>query len=107
MPLFREPDSNAPISYDTLLNLVKTLASYCGDEPTSFGAHSLRIGGATALFAAGATQTIIRTMGRWSSDIYRLYVRACYEHECRAWTAKGGSTTVSDLAGEYSEVDGF
>jgi hypothetical protein len=36
----------------------------------------MRIGGATALFAAGANETVIRTMGRWSSDLHRLYVRA-------------------------------
>ena len=27
---------------------------------------------------AGADPLVIRTMGRWSSDCYRLYVRACF-----------------------------
>ena len=58
---------------------MKALASTNGDDPSEFGAHSLRIGGATALFAAGADPTVIRTMGRRSSDCYRLYVRACFE----------------------------
>ena len=40
------------------------------EDPLLFGAHSLRIGGATALFAAGAETIHIRTMGRWSSDCY-------------------------------------
>ena len=70
------------------------------------GAHSLRIGGATALFAAGAEPTIIRTMGRWSSDIYRLYVRACF-NQTLDWSRKAGSTLVHDVAQEFDEVDSY
>ena len=75
-----------------------------GAEPV--GTHSLRIGGATALFAAGANETIIRTMGRWlelgpSTD---PYVLACFE-QCCEWTRKAGSTQVTDVAGEFDEVD--
>ena len=71
-----------------------------GEDPLDFGAHSLRIGGATALFAAGADPLHIRTMGRWSSDCYRLYVRACFEQTI-AWTRKLGSQQVHDVQGTY------
>ena len=66
------------------------------------GNYSLRIGGATALFAAGADPIHIRTMGRWSSDCYRLYVRACFE-QTMAWTRKLGSQLVHlhDVQGTY------
>ena len=42
---------------------------------------------------------------RWSSDLYRLYVRACFEH-CKQWSAKAGSarftpTCVFDEVEEY------
>ena len=77
-----------------------------GEDPTQFGTHSMRIGGATALFTAGANETVIRTMGRWSSDLHRLYVRACFE-QCVDWTRKAGSTQVTDLAGEFDEVDNY
>ena len=73
-------------------------------DPSHFGTHSLRIGGATALFAAGADETVIRTMGRWSSDCYRLYVRACFEKTLK-WSRLAGSTKVTDVAGEFDEVD--
>ena len=43
-------------------------------------------------------------MGRWSSDLHRLYVRACFE-QCVDWTRRAGSTQVSDLAGTFDEVD--
>ena len=36
-------------------------------------------------------------MGRWSSDIHRLYVRACFERCCE-WTRKAGSTKLTDVA---------
>ena len=45
-------------------------------DPTKYGVHSLHIGGAAALLAAGCKAEVIMTMGRWSSDISRLYCRA-------------------------------
>jgi hypothetical protein len=74
-----------------------------GLTPSEYGTHSFRIGGATALFAAGATDTIIRTMGRWSSDIHRLYVRACYE-QCVDWTRRCGSADASAVEADFDEV---
>jgi len=43
-------------------------------------------------------------MGRWSSDCYRLYVRACF-NQTLEWTQRAGSTVVDDVAGEFKEVD--
>ena len=103
-PLFRDPCSNSPLKYDAVLHMTKTLMRAIGEDPSQFGTHSYRIGGATALFAAGANETVIRTMGRWSSDLHRLYVRACFE-QCVDWTRKAGSTQVSDLSGTFDEVD--
>ena len=105
-PLFRNPETNMPLSYAQVLNTTRTLMEAIGEDPSQFGTHSYRIGGATALFAAGANETIIRTMGRWSSDLHRLYVRACFE-QCVDWTRKAGSAQVSDLSGEFDEVDDY
>lgn len=96
-PLFRDPMSNDALRYSTLLPLLRTLMSSIGENPEQFGTHSLRIGGCTALFAMGADETVIRTMGRWSSDVHRLYVRACFERCCE-WTRKAGSVVVTDVA---------
>ena len=104
VPLFRDPETNKPISYEYMLGQVKRLMTAIGENPDHFGTHSLRIGGATALFAEGANETVIRTMGRWSSDLHRLYVRSCFE-QCEAWTRRAGSAKVSDLAGTFDEVD--
>ena len=106
-PLFRDPSTNTPLRYDTINALIKDLMQRVGESAEGFSTHSLRIGGATALFARGATETIIRTMGRWSSDLHRLYVRACFE-QCCAWTRKAGSATVSEVANrDFTEVDDY
>jgi hypothetical protein len=105
-PLFREPATNLPFAYGTMNSIIKGLMAAVGEHPTEFATHSLRIGGATALFAAGANETVIRTMGRWSSDLYRLYVHACHE-QCCLWSAKAGSTEVSPLSGTFDEVDDY
>ena len=103
-PMFRDPASNMPLSYSTLQKWIKDLMACVGENPDHFSTHSARIGGATALFAAGADETVIRTMGRWSSDIHRLYVRACFER-CCDWTKKAGSTVVTDVARIFDEDD--
>ena len=46
-----------------------------GLDPDRFGAHSLRIGGASAALAAGVPPALIRIMGRWSSEVYEIYCR--------------------------------
>ena len=58
--------------------------------------------GGPKVFAAGADETVIRTMGRWNSDIHQLYVRACYER-CCDWSRRAGSTRVTDVA-HFDEV---
>ena len=54
---------------------VKRLMGLLGLDPRLYGAHSLRIGGATAALAAGVSPQMIRLMGRWSSDVYEIYCR--------------------------------
>ena len=106
VPLFRDPATNKPISYHDMNALIKQIYQVAGIPLDECGTHIMRISGATALFAAGGSDTIVRTMGRWSSDLYRLYVRACYE-QCTAWSSKMGSTTFSPTAVVYDEVDDY
>jgi hypothetical protein len=105
-PLFRDPATNTPIRYDLVNSTIKELMVAAGESADGFSTHSLRIGGATALFASGASETIIRTMGRWSSDLHRLYVRACFE-QCCDWTRRAGSTEVSTVNAAFEEVDDY
>ena len=104
-PMFRDANG-AALKSGEIRDLVKYLMRSMGEDPAHFGLHSMRIGGATALFAGGADPLVIRTMGRWSSDCYRLYVRACFG-QTLDWTARAGSTEVDDVAGEFAEVDSY
>ena len=105
-PLFRDPVSGQALRQAHVMLAIRRCMARIGEDPAHFGTHSLRIGGATALFAAGADATVIRTMGRWSSDLYRLYVRACFEKSIE-WSKRCGSTSVREIAGvrEFYEVD--
>jgi len=104
-PFFRLR-SGRPITVDKLRDWVKRLMQGIGLEPAHIGAHSLRIGGATALFAASADLHVVRTMGRSFSDCYRLYMRACFSQTLE-WTQRACSTVVDDVVGEFEEVAGF
>ena len=72
VPLFRDTSMgwHEPLRARSVLAVTRDLMHSVGENPEQFGTHSYRIGGASALFAAGADETVIRTMGRWSSDIY-------------------------------------
>ena len=89
-PMFRWADGSA-FTVAQLRDVVKALMRAVGEPAEEFGAPLLRIGGATALFAAGADPVHIKTMGRWSSDCLRLYVRACFESTLQ-WTRTAGSS---------------
>lgn len=73
-PLFCHADGSAATVRE-LRAVVKAMMQAIGLDPARFGAHSLRIGGATAALAAGVPPALIRIMGRWSSDVYEIYCR--------------------------------
>jgi hypothetical protein len=96
-PLFRSKGS--ALRVDDVRKVVKALMSLLGLPAARYGAHSLRIGGATAGLAAGVSELALRTAGRWSSDCYLLYARASRQSAARL-TMVIGSTEFSDLARE-------
>ena len=94
-PLFRNADGS-PIRTLELRGMVKTLMRRLGQPEKLFGAHSLRIGGATAALAAGVSPSLIRLLGRGSSDVYEIYTRLCLGLALDA-TRQVGSTAFEDL----------
>ena len=74
-PLFRDTASGASFSVADVRQVVKWLMHAVGADPRRFGAHSLRIGGATAALAAGIAPAQIRLAGRWASDVAEVYMR--------------------------------
>ena len=72
--LFCWPNGQAFTTTDVRVAVRKCMLA-AGLDQTRFGAHSLRIGGATAALAAGVSPQVIRMLGRWSSDVYLIYCR--------------------------------
>ena len=71
-------DSERPwsLSEHHINNLLKEGARLCGfSELKKFHSHSLRIGGASALAAAGAPSWVIQLTGRWKSLVFLTYIR--------------------------------
>ena len=58
-----------------LRTMLRAWMEAIGLPPLIYGAHSLRIGGATELAARGVPQLTIQLLGRWDSSAYRAYTR--------------------------------
>jgi hypothetical protein len=98
-PLFCD-DAGASFTVAQVRAFVKEMMRLAGRDPSLYGAHSLRIGGATAALAAGVPPALIRLMGRWASDVYEVYCRLSVQ------SALGVGTAIS-AAMVSSTEDGF
>ena len=72
-PLFLLSDGT-PLSRQWLASSIRSILSSAG-VPGWFSGHSFRIGAATSVAAHGIPDHLIKTLGRWSSDAYQLYIR--------------------------------
>ena len=72
-PLFIYQDGS-PLSRSRLSSFLQSTLQAAG-IPGKFSGHSFRIGAATTAAQRGVPDHLIKTMGRWSSDAYLLYVR--------------------------------
>ena len=94
-PFFRSV-GGAVVSTGDVLVAVRLLALAAGEDPASFGAHSLRIGGATDYvdrFGLTKAPILIAKRGRWDSDIGEIYARAAgaivIDASVESWEAEG------------------
>ena len=76
-PLFVYRDGT-PLSRPWLSSFLQTTLQSAG-VPGKFSGHSFRIGAATMAATRGVPDHLIKTMGRWSSEAYLLYVRTPVE----------------------------
>ena len=76
-PLFQDRNGGQLKQSAVLVKMRKVLTERGGmtvAEALEFGTHSCRIGGATKLFQIGASPEVIKSLGGWSSEAYKLYV---------------------------------
>ena len=98
-PLFRD---ECGIAFTTakVRGVVKWLVDMEGGDSRLYGAHSLRIGGATAALAAGVPALVIKAMGRWGSDIYEVYTQLS-DAAARSFGSKVANVDYDYVEGAY------
>ena len=72
-PLFVWAD-RSPLTADQVNHSLRVILSRAGVSGP-FSSHSFRIGAATSAAAAGLPDHLIQTLGRWTSQAYRRYIR--------------------------------
>ncbi|KAE9354979.1 hypothetical protein PR003_g3067 [Phytophthora rubi] len=74
-PYLTSVSSTRTIKKTQVANLIKMSAADMGLPRSDYSTHSLRIGGACALLAAGKSDLVIRLLGRWASWCFTVYTR--------------------------------
>ena len=79
--LFKNNNENISfISSNYVRSRLRAVVTLLGKEELGFtkddvGLHSIRSGGAMAMFLSGTSEIIIQRVGRWSSDAFLEYIR--------------------------------
>ena len=73
-PFFLLPDF-LPLTRGTFAKMLNELCRSTAISTSSLNTHSFRIGAATTAAANKTPEHLIQTLGRWSSDCYRRYIR--------------------------------
>ena len=74
-PLFTLQNGEA-LTRTVLNSNIRTLLLCLGYQHKHYAPHSFRIGAATTAAAANLPPWLIKTLGRWRSDCYEVYIRA-------------------------------
>ena len=77
-PLFRYKDGS-PVLREHVQHYLRLAAVGCGGDPDRMGSHSLRIGGASALYHATQDMAYVQRFGRWASEAYHCYLWETHE----------------------------
>lgn len=80
------------VSYTEVSAVIKKVATEFGFDDTHFSMHSLRIGGASTLAAAGKPSHYIQKMGRWKSLAFLSYIH---------WAVSGMKDALNTLSNPF------
>lgn len=73
-PFFRFRDGT-PLSRVLLVKRLREALQPSGRDVSQYSGHSFRIGAATTAAAVGVEESLVKTLGRWQSSAYLLYIR--------------------------------
>lgn len=90
-PLFRFSDGR-PLTRERFVAKVREVLQQIGIDQTKYAGHSFRIGAATTAAKKGIQDSLIKTLGRWESVAYQLYVRTPREQLVAVAATLSGST---------------
>ena len=80
-PFFKFKDGRS-LTRARFVEAVRKALVSAGIGAEQYSGHSFRIGAATTAAAKGVPDSLIKTMGRWRSEAYTLYVRTPREQLC-------------------------
>ena len=84
IPILTEVDGSL-LTRMAMQNILQMAAKSLGFNEARLGSHSLRFGGASALWAAYHDSALVRRWGRWASDAFQGYI----------WEGRQGSAGVA------------
>jgi len=94
-PFFHVPSLHWSLTPALYNKRLRGVAIKHGLDPRRVHSHSVRIGGATLLAAAGVPDYVIMAMGGWASAVYLQYVRPSMQFYAAAQEALTNSTFLS------------
>ena len=89
-PLFRFGDGR-PLTRERFVAKVREVLQQIGIDQTKYTSHSFQIGAATTAARKGIQDSLIKTLGRWESVAYQLYVRTPREQLVKVAATLSGS----------------
>ena len=89
LPALTELDGRL-MSRESVQTALQMAAKALGFDQSRLGSHSLRFGGASALWAAYHDSGLVRRWGRWASDTFQSYI----------WEGRKGSHGVAAAMGK-------
>ena len=78
-PIFVWPTGTL-VTKGAFIRLLRKYLKALGIDYTKYSGHSLRRGGAISAKAAGASNELIKILGRWNSEAYKVYLRQVPGH---------------------------
>ena len=70
------------LTRDRFVTAMREALTLAGFDPTLYAGHSFRIGAATTAAQRGLPDSLIKTLGRWQSSAYTVYIRTPRDTLC-------------------------